>query len=305
MLDIRALLRKYQIDYRSEGRNVSRGQIVIACPFCEKTGDPDPGEHMVINPATGYFYCFRNPKHASCFTPKLLKALDIPREEYGDIKFKEEDDTPYVAETKNYAEWRYFESATRNQEALNYLSARLFEDPLATAQKFDLRADRQGQWAGRLLIPMYNGGWTGRAMRSHLEPRYLAWTNENGFFLYKQNASSVIILEGAIDAMRVASVSTQFDVIAKCRMVLSPAILAFLRDQNYMSIYTAPDASVPFENYRQEIRIIRTSCPYATVKRVEMPEGRKDFGETPESDTRRLLSSLGNYNELSTLRNTN
>ena len=300
MLDLKTLLKKYRISFRDSGRNVSRGNIVVSCPFCNKTSDPDRGEHMAINLSSGQYYCFRNPRHASNQVFYLLRALSIPQKEYDNIYFKEEE-REYLQDTRDYSEFRWFENAEEDPEAVTYLESRLFSNPCAIAQQFDLRVSKQGLWAGRLIIPL-TIGWTGRAMRPHMELRYKAWTNEQGFFLFKHNASSVVIVEGALDAMRIASVTTQFDVIGKCRLAISPSILVYLRETGYSSIYVAPDATVEYSIRRAELNMIRSACPWASVHSINMLPGKKDFCATPESDVRVTMNRAGSLNELSTLR---
>jgi hypothetical protein len=294
-LDIRSLFKKYKIDFRDSGKNVSRGSIVIQCPYC---GSSDKSEHMNIREETGQYYCFRNPRHAGNILAFLLRVLKIPASEYGNISF-EDAGKAYIEDTRDYSEWQYFTPAEDSEEALTYLSSRLFSNPAAIAKQFDLRVSKQGKWAGRLIIPL-TIGWTGRAMRSHMELRYKAWTNEGGFFLYKQGSSSLIILEGGLDGIRAASVTTQFDVIGKCRIAYSPALFAYIREANYSSIYIGPDATVARSIIRAEKKLLQSYCPSTYIEQITMYEDKKDFCATPETDTRKILNTLGNH-ELSAL----
>jgi hypothetical protein len=299
MLDLKTLLKKYRINFRDAGKNVSRGNIVISCPFCNRSADRDRGEHLAVNVASGQYYCFRNPRHASNQIVYVLKALQIPKKEYESVYFKEEV-REYKATDKDYSAFRWFENAEENEEAITYLESRLFSNPCAIAQQFDLRVSKQGEWAGRLIIPL-TIGWTGRTMREQ-QLRYKAYTDQSGFFLHKHNSSSVMIFEGALDAMRVASVTSQFDVIGKCRMAISPSILFYLRLTEYSTIYVAPDATVDYLTKREELQTVRSFCPHASVKPVKMSEGRKDFCETPECDVRNTINRIGSPDDLPTLR---
>ena len=289
MINIRQLFQKYHIQFVDHGKNVGRGNINITCCWC---GNADKSFHLAMREDTGYYFCFRNPRHKGQNVVSLLKRLSIPAKEYASLDLKEEDPSIYKDE-RNYSEWLYFEPAEENQEALDYLEERLFVDPVAICQKFNLRTSPEGQWAGRLLIPLTPVGWTGRAMREHFQLRYDAWTNEGSYFLFKQRSSSCILLEGGIDCMRIASVTSQFDVIGKCRMALSPAILAYLRDANYASIYHSPDASVSYSVSHTEKKLMQSYCTRTDVFSLVPPNGRKDFGITPETETRQLLSTLG------------
>lgn len=284
MLDIKQLLDKYRIQYREHGANCARGHANISCPFCKN----DPSWHMSINLASGQYYCFRNPRHAGNLVGYLLRQLNIPFKEYVGQKLSE-GIREYEEDKRDYSAAKYFEPGEESIEVLNYLKSRLFTNPSEVCKQFELKFSRQGEWAGRLIIPL-TAGWTGRAMRQHIEPRYDAWTNENGFFLFKHGSDSVIVVEGALDAMKVAVTSAQFDVVAKCKMIISPAILRFLRDANYQSIYEAPDGNVPALEVFQEMKLIKSYCgTSATVKRLVMPQYTKDFGQMTESETRKAL----------------
>lgn len=291
MLELRKVFDKYRVVWRDRGPNTSKGNIVISCPFCNKTSNPDRGEHLGIYEASGQYYCLRNPRHKGSNALWLFRALHIPDSEYKGQKFVEAAKTE--ASDKDYSAFQYFLPAEESREALDYLSSRLFSSPVDIAQKFKLKVSSSGKWAGRLIIPL-TIGWTGRAMRGHIEPRYLAHTNENGFFFYSSNNknTSAIILEGAIDAMRVATVSSQFDVIGKCGNRLSPALLVHLRTRRYFSLFNSPDGDVPYLQHQEDTKILRSYCTWADVVKAEMPEKHKDYGMMKESLARRWVGQL-------------
>jgi len=286
MIDIRRIFDKYHVSWRDRGKNVSHNNLVISCVFCNKTFNKDPGEHLSINFLTGECFCYRNPSHKG-FIVRVFHELKIPQSEYKDLQFKkverEEEKTD-----KNFGLWNFFQPAEESQEAIDYLSGRLFSRPKDICKKFNLRVDEGGKWAGRLIIPL-TIGWTGRSMRPHVEPRYNAYTTRDGFYLYTQRSTTCMIVEGAVDAMRVASVSTQFDLIAKCRMELSAAILSYLREKRYLTILTVPDMGVPFIQYMDEKNLLSSYCTYSKVASLQLPVERKDFGAMHEPETREFL----------------
>ena len=295
-VDIKVLLSKYRIEWRDRGKNVSEGNIVTRCPFC---GTDDHGEHLSIALDLSGFYCYRKPSHAGRSLSRLFKKLNIPASEYAGK-------LPIVAEpaqrkedTNNYSIWNTFEPASSSQEAMDYLINRGFSEPERVVKQFDLRISKLGIWARRLLIPL-TVGWTGRAMDPRLELRYKAFSNEDGFFKYSHRSSSVIIVEGALDAMRIASVSNQFDVIGKCGKRLNPAWLVYLRTQKYLSIYNLPDADVLEGDKLTELRLIASYCTQAATKNVSIPKAEdisylgklaKDIGGLSEAATRSWLYS--------------
>lgn len=283
MIDLRKTFDQHRILWRDRGKNVSQGNLVISCPWCNKTNNPDRGEHLAISNA-GEYFCYRNPGHKGMSIFKLFSALGIP---YKGERFKEIPRTQ-KKEDKDFGLIKFFEPAEKNQEALDYLESRLFSNPSSTCKRFKLLTDREGKWAGYLIIPL-TVGWLGRAMRDHIELRYDAYTTEDGFFLHQQDSTSCIIVEGSIDAMRIVSVSSQFDVVGKCGNRLSPALLNHLITKKYLTIYNVPDGDVDFTQYFEETNILRSYCTYSQVKRFQMPTNRKDFGAMDESWAREYL----------------
>lgn len=284
-LELRKVFDKHRIQWWDKGPNTAKGQISISCPWCNKTSNKDPSHHLLIS-SIGEYYCYRNPAHKGMNLGRLFSILNIP---YAGEKFTQTPRAEKVLD-KDFSQMQFFQPAEDDPEALAYLESRLFLRPAESCKKFKLLTSKEGVWAGRLLIPL-TIGWTGRAMRPHLELRYDAYTTEDGFFLFKQGSTSCLIVEGAIDGMRLVSVSSQFDVIGKCKIKISPAILAYLREQRYISIYNIPDGTVPFSQSFEETRLLRSYCTYSTVKRVQLL--KKDFGIMPESDTREWLTQIG------------
>lgn len=287
-MNIRQILEKNGIQVWDSGKNVSRGQIGIKCPFC---GPSDPSHHMVIS-ELGEIYCFRNKKHGGRNLVRLFRALRIPESAYDHLNLNTSSSEPRVTEStrKDYSGWNYFQPACESEEAVEYLRSRLFERPIEAAKQFNLRVSKEGEWAGRLLIPLIPEGWTGRSIREHIEPRYKAHTDSDGFYFYSYRSSAAILCEGAIDCMKIATVSSQFDCYGKCRIEISAALINMLREKKYMSIFSCPDSTVPYSQKREELQQLRSYCTYSDVRLVSLPE--KDFGACSESLTRSTLGAL-------------
>jgi len=281
MINIRQLFQKYKIPWIDHGPNVGKHNINVACPFC---GSSDRSYHMAIQEELGYWYCFRNPRHKGQNVAVLLRKLNIPSNEYKGLELKEEGAADYE-DHRNYVAWNYFEPAEESQEALDYLESRLFSDPVSICRTFNLRISRQGQWAKRILIPL-TIGWTGRSVRKYIEPKYLSYTNADGFFFYSNRSSSVVLMEGPIDCIKFGASTTQFDIIGKCGKRLSPALLVKLREQGYYSIHHIPDSDVPFSQYHGDKKIISSYCTFADISNVTLPVEKKDVGEMQESEVR-------------------
>lgn len=245
---------------------------------------------MSISETGDGYYCFRNSEHAGRNYAVLFKKLGVPYELYKKEKLVTA--LPeYKEDKKDYSAINYFLPAEESEEAVNYLFSRGFLNPEEACQKFGLLVADCGKWAGRLIIPL-TVGWTGRAMRQYLEPRYLSHTNEDGFLRYSNNSTTCAILEGPLDLMRIATVTTQLDLIAKTGSRLSNGLLYYLRSKGYRTIINSPDTDVSYEQYEKETRIIRSYCSQANVKLFRLPEQFKDWGETSETEARQLVRSL-------------
>jgi hypothetical protein len=179
---------------------------------------------------------------------------------------------------------------------LSYLRQRKFLLPGEVCKKFNLKFSPQGRWAGRLLIPL-NVGWTGRAVRSWIEPRYLAETDTGGFFIHGSGLSAVLV-EGPIDAMKLAVASSQFMYLAMAGSRLSPALIRLIRERNIQRLYLVPDSTAPLNQaiaLRQELR---ASCTLTRIIPAQLPINPntgipfKDSGEMEETDAQAWLYSL-------------
>lgn len=289
MLDLRKIFDKYRIVWKDRGPNTSQGNINIRCPQC---GLSDPSYHLAVAEDGSAYYCFRNPgRHSGRSLAYLFKLLDIPLSNLPTSFSKEIKRTEKKVE-RNYSLFRHFQPAKDDPEALLYLYNRGFLSPEKICEKFDLRVDKRGEWAGRLIIPL-TVGWTGRSMRPHIHPRYDAYTDNSGFFLYSNNSSSAILHEGPLDGIRLGYLSSQFDYIGKCGNRLSPTLIYYLRQRCYINIYNLPDGDVNYIQHNEDTRELATYCTKSRVVKVDLPDGRKDPAEIPESEARRWLLTLG------------
>ena len=282
ILNIRELLSRYHIQWIDKGPNCSKGNINITCPFC---GLQDRSHHLAISETGLGYYCFRNPKHSGKSLSYLLRALKIPIGDYLDSKA-----TPLLPpkkERKDYSEFNYFLPAAESQEALDYLSSRLFSSPLDICKRFNLHTSPNGRWAGRLIIPL-TIGWTARAIRSHIQPRYLSHTDETAL-LITGKGSTAFIVEGPLDAIRLASVALNYTVISTLGQKIPASLLMYLRDRKFLTIKFLPDSDVPEAQCQQHLSILRTYCTNAEVKRVKLAPNFKDLCELTENGVREWL----------------
>lgn len=71
-VDYESIFRKYNIDYWTEGKNVTPGWVNVQCPFCD-----DGSNHLGFNPKTGATSCWRCGKHhPNAALSTLLRITD-------------------------------------------------------------------------------------------------------------------------------------------------------------------------------------------------------------------------------------
>jgi hypothetical protein len=120
-------------------------------------------------------------------------------------------------------------------------------------------------------------------MRGHIEPRYLSEFNERSFFLVPGHSRETVIVEGPLDGLRLAAVTSEFTVIATCGQKISAAILNHLRDTQPSVIHFVPDADVPMHSYFQSLNLLQSMIPRAIVRPRFVADSAKDLCELPEA----------------------
>lgn len=292
MVDLRSVLDRYRIPWRDRGPNTSAGNVNVPCPWC---AGQDTGFHLAISEIGKGYYCWRNSRHAGKQLSFLFKALHIPFDAIDpkDLRAPQEPVSAAQQSTKQYDLWSFFAAADADLESLDYLRARGFSMPQKVCKQFGIRVDKQGGWSGRLLVPL-TVGWTGRAMRPGMQPRYDSETDETGFFDHSdQKHTSALIFEGPLDAMRAASMSHQFAVKATLGKRMSPSFLYGLRERRYKSLYIVLDNDVPSYEFFYFQRYLNSFCTSATVNLINPPNHVKDLCDLSEEDTLQWLSAIG------------
>jgi hypothetical protein len=197
--------------------------------------------------------------------------------------------------------WDTFQPATFDREALDYLALRGFWRPAATALQFDLRVGF-GRWAGRLWFPITYAdaiiGYTGRSMRGH-QPKYLTEAADTVMYLPSspQGAKLLIIVEGPIDALRLADFMLDrynIFVTALCGLAITPTkrlqLLALARLIPYF--FVVLDSSVSAVNANRLVTQLAT-LPIMGVRRLNLPPGIDDPGEMSGEEVELWLRETG------------
>jgi len=72
VINWRRVLEDNGIPYIERGKNVKKGELNIACPFC---GSSDPSQHLGLNQEHGWWACWRNDNHRGRSPVRLLVKL--------------------------------------------------------------------------------------------------------------------------------------------------------------------------------------------------------------------------------------
>ena len=284
MPDLRSILTKYGIEWRDKGANTSAGNVVVQCPWC---GSEDRGQHCAIAEDFSGYYCFRNPHHHGAVR-YLFYKLHIPIKELGK-NYHSNWVTPET-EPRNYEAGKFFKPASTSEEAIAYLQSRGFQNPIEVIKKFNLKVG-DTDWAGRLIIPLTQG-WTGRSMRDHIEPRYKVEGDTTSIWTYGKS-SSCLLLEGAINGMRIACLTSQFALCASCGIgkLVSPTVILYL--QPFQSIYYIPDGNVPISQVMLTMKELSSYCPQSRVFCKKYSIGVKDAAILPDLELKKWILTIG------------
>lgn len=184
-------LDQHKVSYATAGKNVSKGNFVVHCPFC---GTEDAGQHMSVALKGRGWRCFRKPDHRGLHPGRLLAALlgcslDQAYRLVGDTVHVPDDfmgavraalaDAPLI-EAKA-PRWPITikalpESGKHAPSARPYLEY-LYGRGFSTSQvklfysRYGIRYATQGPYAGRIVFPVRTedgtlAAWTGRHIGS-------------------------------------------------------------------------------------------------------------------------------------------
>lgn len=204
-----AFLDQHNIPYTDKGRNVSRGNLALKCPFC---GENDPSMHMNVSLLGRGYACWREAEHRGRNEAYLVHALlGIPLREARRIVYGEDDyiptDEDFIEEIERLLgerperstrasldipdDWRrlYGESSNKSPARLvvfQYLTSRGYpiHDAEAIAHRYNLHYALREPWARRVIFPIYDDkgnvvNFTGRAISKQSRIRYKTLTGEH------------------------------------------------------------------------------------------------------------------------------
>ena len=201
MFDWLEFFDRHGIEYDAAGPNVSRGHVVVHCPFC---GTEDHGRHLSVHLGGRGWRCWRRGKAHSGKSPvRLVMALtgcslDAARQLAGGARALPDDflssvraamgrDAPTEGEERELslpAEFLPFDARRASRPFLRYLTGRGFSNAQVArmTRRSGLRFATAGLFHGRIIFPVVDRGrlvsWTGRTISARNDLRYLSLTHD-------------------------------------------------------------------------------------------------------------------------------
>ena len=252
MFDWQSFLDRNGIEYTDKGRNVSKGNLAIKCPFCVD----DPSQHMNVS-LKGYGYsCWRNAEHRSKNNAKLVRELlkcdwatakqlvhgeDTTQPSVNDFEAQirrlgEEYPRGMSKGLKLPSDWQPLTvpGSYHRSMVLEYLCRRGYSTTTALrqAKRYDIHYGRKDHWDRRVIWPIRNEhghvvNYTGRAISDTQKVRYktlqgdmaIARMSECLFDLpamFRAKGEALLVVEGPFDAMRMGYLGEPMGIYTTC-----------------------------------------------------------------------------------------
>lgn len=326
--DWRKFFEEYRIPYADKGRNVSRGNLALKCPWC---GDADPSMHMNVSLHGKGYACWREAEHRGRNEAYLVHALlGIPLREarkivYGENEYipPDEDFATEIERLLNTApiqrhtslkipdDWRPLYSdinSPARRIVFNYLVSRDYpkHDAEALAQRYELHYALHEPWARRVIFPIRDErgdlvNFTGRAIYKGARIRYKTLAGEEAVKrmseclldynrLIRTQGNVLIVCEGPFDALRINWIGEPFGIHATCVFTQNVSNVQAFKLQNLRRNFQR--AGVLFDR-GAEMQAVRAQFQL-DFERFDLPEypNVKDPGDLSGGQVLALCRSL-------------
>lgn len=312
------------VDYRPTGS----GWLEIHCPLC---GESDRGRHMGVNSDVDSpgWNCWRDADHRGRNPARLVAALvgcsermaqeiialQVPPEE-NQLAEQAPEEADRTLEMPS--EFKPISRIGYGRQFVEYLIRKRgfgwhYLEWQGAVEKYDLRYCLVGEFAWRLIVPIYHEGrlvsWTGRAIRPDTEPRYKTLSDKPGKspralvsvkrLLYRQDELKagghiLAICEGPFDAIKAGFYGAELGVQATCLFGKDPVpeqltALASVID-GFDTVVVLLDADAMATSWKL-VETLRELRPRASIHVWDLPVGVKDPGELTKKQVQELFSS--------------
>lgn len=254
MFDWAGFFNEHNIEYATGGRNVSKGNIAIKCPFCVD----DPSQHMNVSLQGKGWACWRDADHRGTSVAKLVQQLLNTSWSEASVIAGGEDTSvpPAEAYMQRLAELYPGEVVTRRRQlatpkgwtplagakgpTANLLYAYLRDrkggygrhDATSIAQRYDLQYTMSDKWQKRVIFPIRDEygnlvNYTGRSISDRAVVRYRTLSGSEAAMrmsecvldlprLLRTEGEALVVCEGPMDVARISWLGEPLGVYATC-----------------------------------------------------------------------------------------
>lgn len=331
IFDWRVFCSRYGIEYVLHGPNVAAGNINIRCPFCD-----DPSHHLGLNisPKRPFWGCWRcktagrHPYHLLLHLFKDSRSANaaIAEQQEGGVPdafeslFSHREDETTVARIRTE---KPLPSAFRrlagyvgrkpplfSERYLEYLEReRHFPNGRTAAMTGDLHYAITGDYAGRLILPIYASGklisWVGRKISdSGPSPRYK--TEDSGDLKrcianmdalemeQRPKEKALLVGEGPMDYLKLEVLLGDRNCVATCTFGVSwtdsQLVLLSRYAKKFGHTFIVYDKEARMEGMKL-VSALREVSGSSRITATFVP-GRKDPGEMRQSDVPLFVKML-------------
>lgn len=263
--------------------------VTINCPFCIERGKatPDTKKHLYVYPPGRGVHCFRCGFHTKRYIPDQVKDQIGEVDELG--FYLPSPDEPTDAKRRASPEWqaRFAGPATKYLRAVSYMEGRK-----VTKREMDslgLLYDPQGQFAGRILFPVYDDNgviryFTGRAIDKKIKPKYKnCHAPKNGYvYTVGDGSRHGIVCEGPMDAISAAQAG-YVGLALFGSAINASQCKAIAWTVNTATVILDPDA------FNSSIKVAHELSFYLPTDRRDVPRGT-DLGDMNTSTIRSIIA---------------
>jgi hypothetical protein len=246
-MNVLNILDRYNIEYVDHGNNVAKGNVNVQCPWC---GSEDHSQHLGINLENGMWGCWRNKAHRGRALFKLLaKLTGMSQQEArratgeGAARAVQRGDMERAVQALGSASGDAVQhigasvlhlgstmrKMSKSDHRVPYKIENRFRqyllrdrgfgktDIAALVSSYDLHYCVTGDFANRIIIPVYENGklmtYLGRSIYPAVSLRYRALEKEKSVKQVKdcvynydramRGGQTLVMVEGAFDTMKV------------------------------------------------------------------------------------------------------
>ena len=251
------ILKEHNIPFKEKGKNVSKRDVNIKCPFCVN----DPSYHCGINKEHGYFYCWRCGTSGSL--RKLLKALGI-KINFQDFAQKESKKQSEVEKVKEVILPRCFSFIDRPESSLQ---AKLRKLAISFLKKRNVPLELVVDWyytpTGYILIPItYKNRVVNYIMRDFLNRtnRYINAPSDKVviplsalfYNIDKLQSDIIFLVEGVFDSIKVGLDKS----LAMFHKKLTTKQVQLLKDLKVKFVIFLLDRDVSLKDYNTNMDLL-------------------------------------------------